>query len=670
MHKCKCNNEILTFNFENIKCLIYGNFGKIRVKINNTVNIFNEIFPNCNYYDDRIISNVPNPLKIMISNNGILLKIKFFKNCILKTMIGINFITWRISLVDEFKHIIPIFPIIHRIDESKHTFFYTGEDQKFLIPHDAKQVIVECWGAGGGSMGNDGTSKIYCTGYGGGGAYMKASLTDLTIKELNIIVGQGGVTSVSSNNTNPIKLYGGAGGQNNKDSGFGGSSGGSRSAIQILINNTYEDIVTAGGGGGGGGNQFSGTGLYVGLGSGASGDLESTNRKSLPAYSGYSGTIYNAGLNGVTQFGSTSNTFNAGKYTGGGGNQCGSGAGSGFYGGGYGGIISFNPYQILEEIKSVLNIKNGLVTWLDASDANTILLTEGTDQIYQWNDKSDLSLQYLPYTGISTYSIDNFNGKQSVTMPISSFSSNLKSGTFNKGMTIITVFSSKSNQEYNTLINRNQGSSATPFISYNIKRVIGTNNSGQMSTVDSYGLESPCDSLILISMMDVENSKFTEITSDGFIMNNNTSMQYYNDLSDEIYIGTNQDKSSRFNGTMSEILIYDRPLQQSEINIIMKYLCEKWSIKNNYNSSHEDKFTLNSPGDYFLIGGGGSGSSFINTDYAKQIISLPGEKRIVGGSKFLPNDVLGRVGDGGVATNKLIGGESGKPGYVIITVKY
>ena len=131
-------------------------------------------------------------------------------------------------------------------------FYYTGQDQTFVVPTGVTKILVKVWGAGGagGTKGDWKRSPKYFTyGFsGGGGGFSRGYLTVKPNDKLKVVVGQGGqVHQVGSG-------YGGGGAatSDNVNNLFCGGGGG-RSAVFL---DDKEQIVFGGGGGGGGSGCF------------------------------------------------------------------------------------------------------------------------------------------------------------------------------------------------------------------------------------------------------------------------------------------------------------------------------------------------------------------------------------------------------------------------------
>lgn len=655
---CHCEDKILDFDFQGFTTILSMKGERIHIKITNgNRNIFDSFFPRIDHLIDLEISHIPH---ILLNNSNVITTISFLKNGNKKSEIGINYLTKRISLVKDFKDKIDkIIDLPERKEDTKLVYFCINQDQELSIPNDAKEVIIECWGAGGGTPGYSNGTTSYNTGYGGGGGYVKTSMLDVAGKKFNVIVGQGGQTFHYGQTSSGS--YGGGG--YSQGNGWGSSSAGGRTALQMQINGIYEDIVTAGGGGAAGMNEYSGE-LY-GLGAGApGGGSEADNApyyEGFPIYSGYGGTIYDGGQPGYTVTGIVGA---GGEYYGGVG-AYGGGGGSGFNGGGSGGAITFDVEGL--NFNKTMPTKGALkypTIWLDASDENSIKTSNGV--VTSWEDKSQNKLNFTKYYGNSIlYSKDEFLGKPCLFFNESSLSSDLAAGTFSNGITAFIVMSSLGTATYNNPgLCRTLGSDkkiADPFDIYNNSRFCGSLNDGSSVTTSTNDLSSQLDPCIFTFQLSATQA-YNEWINGENKFTNSTIISSYEDKSTTIQIGGRSDNFTFLNGSIAEIIVYDSYLDQNSIKEMNLYLSNKWNI--NMNS-----IKLVTPGNYWLFGGGGGGCSFVNSTYARQIESLKGNKRIAAAYDKIPSEYRGRIGNGGVATCQTGDGKAGFPGLMIVTIK-
>lgn len=191
------------------------------------------------------------------------------------------------------------------------TYTYTGGQQNFVVPAGVSTVIVECWGAQGGTV----------QGYDGGqGGYAKSQLGVAAGETLYLFVGGQGASGAAG--------YNGGGVAQSSNGGGGGGGSDLRQGGTALAN---RKCIGAGGGGAGWypSNQNGGGGGGVGGAGGGTSGLEGQGN-----YRGYGGT--------QTAGGAITNNRNDGQTAGSlgqggtGGSLGGGGGGGGYFGGGGG----------------------------------------------------------------------------------------------------------------------------------------------------------------------------------------------------------------------------------------------------------------------------------------------------------------------------------------------
>lgn len=671
------SNKIFESDFGPIRTTLYKDCRSIKVKMDYSGrNILNKSYPNNEVFTDKPFEEIDCPYKVLQTNNNIKTILVFYEDDKEKSKISIDHFTKNIFFSNDYhesnrdhhhdhdeNQLKPY--IDKRSGENVYTFSYTGANQSFQVPTNAKYIIVECWGAGGGTQGY-GAIPMYNTGNGGGGGYTRAKIPNVAGQTLNVVVGQGGFTM--NNGANSLVTFGNGGGQTLAgDANWGSASGGGRSAIQMMFNGAYQDIVTAGGGGAGGGNWSpdGGTEAYYGMGSGgAGGGLTGGNAEQnpgVPSYGGGGGGQGNGGTNGLQAAGTTGYTYSASMSKGGGGAQYGAGGGSGYFGGGYGGIQGFSGIVTNEdEFKHLPS--DGLVLWLDAADTRTLVLSGNV--VSQWNDKSQSKANAIPWVGSSTYSSTAFNNvKPGVSMNATSLYAPLAAGTFSSGVTMFCVFTNNAGQQHNTLLTRtsnvNLGYPA-PWDMYNNELLVGN---GTTSQVYGYNTTNNLSNKIGPSVMVRQLSSTTndnEWLNGGSLTTGDTE-NYFQDSGEYIYIGSRSDKVTSFSGVMSEIILYNRVLTSEAIDEISSYLYKKWGITGT-------SVSTTTSGGYWIFGGGGGGSCFVNSTYANSLEIGQGDSFNVACPKYIPKDLSGLVGNGAKATNTLSSGAPGQNGYVSIKV--
>lgn len=650
----------------------------------NGCEIFKEKFsPTLNNSTGNTKHSIDSRHSFSVNSDSKRVLISFFKDDNKHAEVGVRFDTQRLSLVQDVHGNTPPTPPVP--SEEVITFSYVGADQYYTVPSGVREVIVECWGAGGATQGASAASATYVyytSGGGGGGGYTKASLKNVAGTNLNVIVGGGGKSGSSGKLAS--STYGGGGSQAGGDPNWGTASGGGRSAVQI----SSVDVVTAGGGGGAGVVQNSNT--YPGYcagGAGGSktigpirlgkfgdgGDAENNTLNSQ--HGGTGGTQSTGGSNGVTEYVNTTipNTpVNASRYTGGGSSVYGAGGGGGWYGGGYGGIV-----KNASGGTTLPGDSSNLVLWLDASDSSTIVtsgpLTSGAI-VTQWNDKSKskavLTEFINNYTGTNktTYNPTGFNGLPTMVMPSTSMITPIQTGTFSTGFTFFCVFSSQGNQAYNTLVNRSDPtitSDAAPWEVHNNYVYIGKSSSGTTSgnTNGLFTLATVVDPSIAVLQASPSSPVNYYLNND--LYTNNELLSYYEDTGTNIYIGSRGDMLTSFNGMMSEIMIFDAVLTLEQIQNVQQYLSSKWSVDLSQPGESEGVGV----GSSWLTGGGGGGSSYVDVTKATALAMEQASGSFVAENSSLPTNVQGTIGSGALATNLLAVGANGQNGYVKLTLK-
>lgn len=183
-------------------------------------------------------------------------------------------------------------------------FIYTGGVQTWTVPAGVCSIVIECWGAQGGTNG-------------GLGGYATGTLTVTGGQQLSIYVGGQG-TSNGAGGYN--------GGGNSQGSTYGGSGGGA-SDVRSGGNTLNDRIIVAGGGGGGTNGS---TPLTGGGGGGLTGNAGTSGGGFT---SGGGGTPSAGGAGGCCYSGTQAGTLGVG---GGNGSYHNAGGGGGYYGGGSG----------------------------------------------------------------------------------------------------------------------------------------------------------------------------------------------------------------------------------------------------------------------------------------------------------------------------------------------
>ena len=216
-------------------------------------------------------------------------------------------------------------------------FSYTGAAQTYTVPDGITEVLLEVWGAEGGTS----------TAAGGKGGYSSGTLPVTSSDVLHIYVGGMGGGFSSNQNTGG---FNGGGGSGYGSSGNLTGTGGGATDIRVNGNTLYSRVIVAGGGGGGGGD--SGNAAAVGGAGGGNSGVNGTHTNgnvgsasqsttcggSAGTQSSYGyGSTRSAGTQGAFGVGgigypvSSSSGGGGGGWYGGGGGDCGGGGGGSGY---------------------------------------------------------------------------------------------------------------------------------------------------------------------------------------------------------------------------------------------------------------------------------------------------------------------------------------------------
>jgi len=225
------------------------------------------------------------------------------------------------------------------------TYSYTGNYEKFIVPHDGIYKL-EVWGAQGGSTGGNDTTGVYQDYIGGAGGYSVGLITLTSNQELYIVVGGQGNGSCVEEYCIGGYNGGGNSGVSTEDKKNYTCSGGGATHIAlsnrgILVNyESYQSevLIVAGGGGGAHYHEF---GELYSVSGGAGGGINGIDG-TLSGYSKDGSNIVPNATGGSQTSGGIGGYRGANGLFGQGGSgnscdstECGSsGGGGGWYGGG------------------------------------------------------------------------------------------------------------------------------------------------------------------------------------------------------------------------------------------------------------------------------------------------------------------------------------------------
>jgi len=254
---------------------------------------------------------------------------------------------------------------------------------------------------------------------------------------------------------------------------------------------------------------------------------------------------------------------------------------------------SFSPILletpvIISSPKSI----NNLLLWYDASEINGTYLNQPSinSNITGWINKVDNTLNELTIRNSALI----FN--KSVIFNNDGLSANVPINSFDNGISIFIIFKNTGSSTTNvTLFNRTDNNSNLPLpISiYNTNRDFGDLTYNNISTITS-SFDIKTSSLNTIMNANASNTVYNEYINGT--NTSNTTPLYYFDSGDKIFIGTtsvNSDNSNGFIGNISEILIFNRTLNDSDREEIEGYLAWKWTLFTNLPESHPYSYLNN-----------------------------------------------------------------------------
>ena len=248
-----------------------------------------------------------------------------------------------------------------------------------------------------------------------------------------------------------------------------------------------------------------------------------------------------------------------------------------------------------------------LQLWLDGANTTDITVTNG---VFKWMDRSkkarvglvNKSKQTPPsivYKGVYfTYNSSTNNGLY-VQIP---------SGTFANGATIFIVAKTESSSQADeSLFSRGTNWMAAPFTMKGTDRAVG-DGSKWVIYEGSFNLGINGIPTNFLSSHKISTTVWKEYLNDNQIMeftgrsniknqdnsnqvNTNTNF-YYEDKAESFFIGTNDNSSTGFNGTVYEVLVFNNVLSDDDYNFITNYLMIKWNINQNYSNLYGNSTTL------------------------------------------------------------------------------
>jgi len=235
----------------------------------------------------------------------------------------------------------------------------------------------------------------------------------------------------------------------------------------------------------------------------------------------------------------------------------------------------------------------GLRLWFDANDAASVQITGG--YVSQWNDKSGFNAHATPTsTTTNTYGSTLYNGLPGIQFNAVGFSAPLAPGTLSNGCTIFFVFQKNgSAQAFEGLCSRSLNNTyPSPFDIYNAVRLLG-NGTTYNNQTSSFDIRNGTGLNIFTGAITIQNIYGTQAIYNEWVngtsqMTNPTAFNY-GDTANGFYIGTRAEGGTNFRGVMSEVIVYNRVLNNTEREVIEGYLASKWNMRSNLVAYHPYK---------------------------------------------------------------------------------
>lgn len=232
---------------------------------------------------------------------------------------------------------------------------------------------------------------------------------------------------------------------------------------------------------------------------------------------------------------------------------------------------------------------SGLHVWLDAKTQSTLTLSGSNSSIVTWADRSGNGRNATVNQTAPVFSSSGFNS----TLPGLVFNTGCSmkctstSGSFSNGVTFFVVFSKTANGgTYETLLNKNNGSNASPFEFWGVGRIVGDGTSFANTPGNGSNIQTARGANIFSAVL--STNTYSEYWNGSGVVTTNF-FRGFNDITSTLYIGTRSDGVTTFTGTMAEVIVYNSVLNTTQRSEIETYLSNKWNV--NLNSSP-------SPGQY------------------------------------------------------------------------
>jgi hypothetical protein len=233
--------------------------------------------------------------------------------------------------------------------------------------------------------------------------------------------------------------------------------------------------------------------------------------------------------------------------------------------------------------------------WLDSADplGNSEPFTGSSLSV--WRDKSGNGYDATMNTGATVaYSSNGLNGRPALQfVPTTTMAAPVPTHTFSSAFTLFVVFQKTGvNGFSDTLVTRTQGDLPALFDMYTTNGVTSRFlGSGKTDTCTSYITQDEVfrstTPMIYSAAADVLSATWHEFqngTQTQNLVASGASM--CGDAATHVYIGTRDGNDTSMTGNISEIIMYNVPLSDSDRQKIEGYLARKWGLKSSLPAGH------------------------------------------------------------------------------------
>jgi len=206
--------------------------------------------------------------------------------------------------------------------------------------------------------------------------------------------------------------------------------------------------------------------------------------------------------------------------------------------------------------------------WLDAADTDTITETAGA--VSQWDDKSGNGNDATQSTGANQpiTGTDTIGGLNALTGAYSKFM-DLTTGITSFDYTYFIVNEVTNTTGIKTLL---AGAAGSPSIRYSSAETVDIVRTAEAVILSGTPPVSGTSVLVGIT----SNGDNRVYNSGGTVLDSNTANPAYTQPLTRI--GANEGGASSFIGKLGQIIVFDRVLNDSELNVMGNYLADKWGI--------------------------------------------------------------------------------------------